>query len=92
MNTTSSLVQNCDGSPNTAVLIDTIVRNGFARPRIRPVWIPSRSESGSASENRLPVVTSDAAARTTSSVTRLMVPISSSAPHRPQLLTFLATS
>ena len=36
MNTTSSLVQNCDGSPNTAVLIDTIVRSGFARPADQP--------------------------------------------------------
>lgn len=64
---------------------------GLIRPGIRPVWTPS-SLSGSASGMRLPVRMVAAASRTTSSVMRLRVPISSSEPQRPQLFTRLAMS
>src|SRR5688572_349883 len=50
------------------------------------------SDNGIARENRLPVFTHAAARRTTSSVIRLSVPISSSGPQRPQLLTFSASA
>lgn len=47
---------------------------------------------GSASGIRRPLRTVAAASRTTASVIRLSVPISSSAPQRPQLLTRFAMS
>src|SRR6476646_8782832 len=55
---------------------------GLVRPSA-PVIGPSAS-NGSESENTLPRRTSCAAAATFSEVTRLKVPISSSAPHLPQ--------
>src|SRR4051812_38903317 len=89
MVTTSSLVRKPSGS-NAGSLITSIVRSGLMRPGIRPIWGPS-GPSGNARENVFPVLIKLPARFTTSGVMRLMVPSSSSAPHRPQLLTDLAS-
>src|SRR5262245_17601382 len=61
------------------------------RPCIRPVCGLS-SDSGIASESARPVRMQSRAARVTSGVTRFSVPISSSEPQRPQLLTRSASA
>jgi hypothetical protein len=78
-------------SPVKHALMATIVRNGLTRPGIAPVCNPL-SCSGYASEKRRPERMHCAALRTTSSVRKFNVPISSSGPQRPQLRTRSATS
>lgn len=90
MVTASSLHATVPG-PKISWLICTIACSGLTRPGIIPVCTPS-CWSGRASGTRCPVRTVAAASRTTSSVTRFSVPISSSAPQRPQLLTRFAIS
>src|SRR5439155_27168640 len=59
------------------------------RPGMAPICTPS-IESGRANENDFPCFTHAAPRRVASASIRLMVPISSSGPHRPQLRTFRA--
>ena len=49
-----SLVQNIVGSPVIAMLIRAIVLVGLSRPGITPIWMPSDSDSGSASDSERP--------------------------------------
>ena len=91
MVTRSSLVQKSVGSPVMGAFTMIIVRSGLVRPGMAPVCGPS-AFSGMLSTWRRPVRISAAALRTTSSVIRLRVPISSSSPQRPQLRTLAASS
>src|SRR5712692_249989 len=91
MATLSSLVVKFDLSPVNGMSTMIISWVGLSRPGIAPVWGPW-SSMGRPRASRVPVLISAAAARTTSSVMRLSVPISSSSPQRPQLRTRAASS
>ena len=90
--TTMSSLNAAASAPPIGVLIASIVRTGLMRPGTPvPSCGPFRS-SGIPSGMRRPVPTSAAACRTTWSVMKLSVPISSCSPQRPQLQTRLAIS
>lgn len=88
--TASSLVATVSG-PKISWLIWTIVCSGLIRPGMSPLCTPS-CWSGRASGIRRPVRTVATASRTTASVIRLSVPVSSASPQRPQLFTRFAIS
>src|SRR6266545_6768820 len=89
--TMSSLTQKLSASLPYWSLMAIIVRSGLTRPGMLPIcglcW-----SSRTATENGRPVRTLAAPRRTASPSIRLSVPISSPAPHRPQLLTFAASA
>ena len=90
--TTSSEKAIHPGSSLWGAFTDTMEWVGLTRPSMNPIWMPSAADMGIPRGKATPSTTESTPRNLAAASIRLSVPIWSSGPHLPQLLTRSAIS